>query len=293
MHRCTSLLAPLPLAAFLLFASLTSGPAHAQGHFLPTTPTSSSLRLFALTDDGRLLSLRESSASSARVVGRIGPLAGADRRVLGVDFRATNGRLYALADGGGIYRVSTSTALATLVSRMSIRPSGVAFGIDFDPVLDRLRVVSDTAQNLQVNVDTGAALAGEDLHERFGSSRVTALGVTGIAYSNNDTSPSTGTILYALDTDEGELLLLAPPDEGSLGFVGALGLGVTGPGGFDVYSSPGDGQSRAQRAFATVQRNGRSRLLRVNLVTGLAKHLGAFATGLRVIDVTLPLDQGL
>jgi len=299
MHRSTSLLAPLLLAALLMpdLARATTASSGAAGGaatpFLAPSQGAAGLKLFALTDDGDLLALRETTASSARNLGRVGPLVGPDRRVLGIDFRPANGRLYAVADAGGIYLVNTRSARTTLVSRMSVRLSGVAFGVDFNPVADRLRIVSDSAQNLRVNVDTGAVLVDDDLTELVGSSLVTALGVTGIAYSNNDTNPFTGTILYALDTNADELLLLAPPNDGTLGFVGSLGVAVTGPGGFDIYSSPGDGKSRAVRAFATVQRAGRSRLLRVNLVTGLTKGLSSFATGVRVIDIALPLNQGI
>jgi hypothetical protein len=299
MHRSTSLLVPLLLAALLMpgLARATTASSGSAGGaatpFLAPPQGAAGLRLFALTDDGDLLSLRETTASNARNVGRIGPLVGPDRRVLGIDFRPANGRLYAVADAGGIYLVNTTSARTTLVSRMSVRLSGIAFGVDFNPAADRLRIVSDTAQNLRVNVDTGGVLEDDDLTELVGSSIVTALGVTGIAYSNNDTNPFTGTILYALDANADELLLLAPPDDGTLGFVGSLGVSVAGPGGFDIYSSPGDGQSSAVRAFATVQRNGRSRLLRVNLVTGLARSLGSFASRFQVIDVALPLDQGI
>ena len=37
--------------------------------------------------------------------------------------------------------------------------SGTAFGFDFNPTVDRIRVVSDTGQNLRLNPDTGAVAA--------------------------------------------------------------------------------------------------------------------------------------
>ncbi len=36
--------------------------------------------------------------------------------------------------------------------------SGTEFGIDFNPLADRLRVVSDTGQNLRIDVDSGATI---------------------------------------------------------------------------------------------------------------------------------------
>jgi hypothetical protein len=39
---------------------------------------------------------------------------------------------------------------------MDVPLDGTFFGVDFNPTVDRLRVISDTGQNLRVNVDTGA-----------------------------------------------------------------------------------------------------------------------------------------
>ena len=44
---------------------------------------------------------------------------------------------------------------ATLRSRLNVALEGTSFGVDFNPTVDRLRVISDTGQNLRVNVDDG------------------------------------------------------------------------------------------------------------------------------------------
>ena len=41
--------------------------------------------------------------------------------------------------------------------------NGTGFGFAFDPVADRIRVVSDSEQNLRINPDTGTVAAGPHL----------------------------------------------------------------------------------------------------------------------------------
>ncbi len=90
-------------------------------------------------------------------------------------------------------------AKASLVSRLDVALAGTSFGVDFNPTVDRLRVVSDTGQSLRVNVDTGATLV--DAASRIPVPRwPAATGVTGAAYTNNDADPNTATTLYDIDS---------------------------------------------------------------------------------------------
>ena len=47
---------------------------------------------------------------------------------------------------------------------MFIVLTGTAFGVDFNPTVDRLRVVGDDGQNLRINVDNGVATADGSLN---------------------------------------------------------------------------------------------------------------------------------
>ena len=78
-----------------------------------------------------------------------GPRPGAD---------GDQGDLYGLGNAGGVYVVNAHNAKASLVSRLDVALEGTSFGVDFNPTVDRLRVISDTGQNLRANVDTGATL---------------------------------------------------------------------------------------------------------------------------------------
>src|SRR5688572_10198098 len=96
-------------------------------------------------------------------------LGGIDRRP---SLGPNNGVLYGFGvnfttGAGHIYTLDPLTGGATLVSTLAADPadttapfpytgvSGSAFGVDFNPTVDRLRVTSDTDQNLRINVDNG------------------------------------------------------------------------------------------------------------------------------------------
>jgi hypothetical protein len=64
--------------------------------------------------------------------------------------------------------------------------AGSAFGIDFNPTADRLRIVSNAGQNLRVNVDAGLTVTDADLNPG-------APNVTGVAYINPVANPAPAT----------------------------------------------------------------------------------------------------
>ena len=98
---------------------------------------------------------------------------------------------------------------------------GISFGVDFNPTVDRLRVTSDTGQNLRVNVDTGDTLEDADLNYTAGTP---AMGIVGSAYTNNDADPNTATTLFDLDSALDQIAIQAPPNAGSLNPTGKLGV---------------------------------------------------------------------
>jgi hypothetical protein len=76
-----------------------------------------------------------------------------DTTLIGIDYRVQNGKLYGVGNAGGIYILDPQTAVATLDSQLTFPPSANSFGVDFNPAADRLRVVSDTGQNLRHNLN--------------------------------------------------------------------------------------------------------------------------------------------
>ena len=166
--------------------------------------------------------------------------------IVGIDFRPEPPfmRLYALADTGQLYLISNpGIGVATPVTP-GPPPTlqGTWFGIDFDPLENRLRVVSDTEQNLRVDPDTGALVATDsDLVYAAGDPNAGSdPTIVATAYTSNFDG-ATSTRLYAIDPWLGVLVTEDPPGSGIITTVASLGgLGGSLGGavnGFDISGS--------------------------------------------------------
>lgn len=183
-------------------------------------------------------------------------------QLFGIDYRPANGVLYGLAlNASGtsrLYTLNPMTGAATLASTLSTGVSGVP-GIDFNPTVDRLRVVTENEQNLRVNVDTGAVTV--DLPLNPGNPMI-----TGAAYSNNFAG-ATSTTLYVIDAASDTLMIQNPPNDGTLVAVGGLGLNTSNFIGFDISGLTGT-------AYAALVTSNRSGFYTINLTTGAATLVG-------------------
>jgi len=181
----------------------------------------------------------------------------------GIDFRPANAALYGLGTTGRLYTVDTGTGSATLAPTLNVPLSGGAFDIAFNPVVDRLRVVSSTGQNLRINVDTGAVTVDTPLAYASGGATP---GVLGVAYTNQVGGTVATTVLFDIDTANGLLDTQAPPNDGTLNAVGQLG--VAGLTSFDIDGVGNTAYAASNTSFYTV-----------NLATGAASLVGAFGVG--------------
>lgn len=247
------------------------------------------VEIVGLTDDQRLICFAENNPSQAASIGAVRGLTG-DTRLVGIDFRPAGGELYGLGNDGGVYTLDVRTGSATFRSKLSVALSGNSFDIDFNPTVDRLRIVSDTGQNLRANVDTGAVTTDTNL--AYPDAGAAATGITGAAYTNNDANANTGTTLYVLDTRQDQLVIQAPPNAGGLNATGKLIADAgTADAGFDIYSRINGGTTVDVLAFAALIVDGRSRLYRINLFSGRATAARAFRSQEQVVDIAIPLGQ--
>lgn len=265
----------------LLAATLCSMPAAAAGGC--DGEPGNSLVILGLTSDQRLICFEERNPADAATIGRISGLSG-DTRLVGIDFRPATGRLYGLGNAGGIYLINTGDASAAFQAQLNVALNGNAFDIDFNPTVDRLRIVSDAGQNLRANVADGAVTTDTAL-----TNPDPATGIAGAAYTNNDANGNTGTTLYIIDSRSDQLMIQAPPNAGSLNATGRLTFDATSDVGFDIYSTIKGGNTIGAHAFASLVTNGRSRLYMIDLFTGQAWPRGTFRT--QVVDIAIPLRQ--
>ncbi|MCF6132548.1 DUF4394 domain-containing protein [Flavobacterium wongokense] len=194
--------------------------------------------------------------------------------VLGIDMRPVNGQLYALGTSGRIYILNTSTGAATMLGVGPVAVlNGTDFGFDFNPVPDRIRIVSNTGQNLRVNPNDGT-LAATDTSLNPGTPNVTA-----VAYTNSFPGTAT-TTLYDIDSTTDMLYMQNPPNNGTLVPVGALGVDVTSSNGFDIGGT-------SNMAYAILTVGGINGIYTINTSTGAATLLTGFPLAVKGFAVGL------
>ncbi|WP_394813718.1 DUF4394 domain-containing protein [Streptomyces hazeniae] len=248
------------------------------------------LTVVGLSPNGkRLLEFKANKPGKAWELGRIRGLWG-DSRLVGIDFRVQDHKLYGVGNRGGIYTLNPR-ATAQKVSQLTVDLEGRRFGVDFNPAADRLRVISNTGQNLRHNIDDPSAPEATIEDGTLTNPTMppsTARGVTGAAYTNNDLDPATATTLFDIDTRNDRVSLQSPANAGTLAAVGALGVNVGPSAGFDIYYCPKKGTNSG---FAALRVNGSYRFYKVNVLTGEAHKVGAFPERHQIADVALPLNQ--
>lgn len=237
--------------------------------------------LYGVTSAGRLIRFNSATPGTVTAAQPISGLQTGET-VLGLDARPVDGRLYALGSTSRIYTIDPATAVATLVGAQPFTSTlnGTDFGFDFNPSVDRIRVVSEADQNLRLHPDTGAT-AGVDASLAYTVTDVfsaTNPTIVGAAYTNN-VNGGTPTTLYVIDADldilarQGGVNGLPSPNGGNLFTVGKLGVDASNLVGFDI--------SPTGVAFAafTPPSGSVSDLALVNLTTGLVTRVGAIGSG--------------
>jgi hypothetical protein len=235
--------------------------------------------VYALTTVNNLLTF-SSAAPSAILSTTVITGLQVGENLLGIDFRPASGQLYGLGSTSRVYTIDPTSGVATQVgaSPFAAVLSGTNFGFDFNPVPDRVRVVSDADQNLRLNPNNGV-LAGNDTALTYAVGDANAAvdpNLVGIAYTNN-VAGATTTTLYGIDSNLDILVIQNPPNNGTLNTVGALGVDSSGAVGFDV--------ARNGTALATLTVGGVVQLYRINLVTGAASLIEQVGGANQILDI--------
>ncbi len=176
--------------------------------------------------------LNTTTGEQARVLYEValgGFLAGGEK-ITAIDYRPSNNTLYGLSDQGRLYTVDPGTGALTAVNAVPIMAfTGTRFGMDFNPVFDFLRIVTDADENIRVNPDTGTVIAVDIPLTPSGD-------VFEIAYSYNFPG-ATSTTLFAIDQATGSLYRLDNPNTGVMTLVGPVLSPSPQQGGFDISAS--------------------------------------------------------
>jgi hypothetical protein len=209
--------------------------------------------------------------------------------IVGIDVRPATGQLFGLGSTSRLYVINPLTGAASPVGNapFSITLSGTDFGFDFNPTVDRIRIVSNTGQNFRANPDTGAAVTPADTNLGPGTPNVVAA-----AYTNNFPNQGGPTTLYDIDSNSDTLVIQGgingtpSPNGGVLTNVGALGVNATANLGFDIATG-----SNVALASIQVQGETASKLYAINLTTGSAAFISPIGGGEIVGDLAIAVNS--
>jgi hypothetical protein len=212
---------------------------------------------------------------------------------LGIDFRVAKGQLFGLTDQGRLLRIDTEKGAVSPVGTPVKLPEGEAWGVDFNPTVDRIRVVNDKGRNLRLHPDTGAQVDGDantagvqedgtlmySATDLLGGQRAR---IVAAGYTYNKTNEKL-TTNYAIDAATGYLAIqgsiegavtVISPNTGKLQAVGPLLIERFDDASFDIADTNNNAY------LVTHRRNGSSnRFYEVNLGSGQARLIGAVGEG--------------
>jgi hypothetical protein len=252
---------------------------------------------FAVTASNQLISFN--AGQPQKILSRK-PVAGlaAGEEILGIDYRVARGVLYALGRSGSaarLYTIDTASGRATPVGNaaLGVVLEGGEFGFDFNPTVDRIRVVGTSGQNLRLHPDTGAVvdgnpdLAGLQIDTRLSyasgdtnAGRAPVVVSAGYTYNKVNEKITTN---YAIDASAGTLVIqgskegstpVVSPNTGFLTTVGKLGVGPFERASFDIADTTG-------AAFLAITAPGGrdSKFYLVDLESGAARFMGTIGGG--------------
>ncbi|MDZ7891996.1 MAG: DUF4394 domain-containing protein [Rhodoferax sp.] len=254
------------------------------------TPSKETLQV--VTDKLELLTLNAGQPTKVLKRVQLSGLAAGDTLV-GIDYRIAKGVLFALAKSGRLYTVDTATGVLKPVGAApAVALQGDAIGMDFNPVADRVRVMSTSGQNVRLHPDTGALAATDPAPFYAAGDRRAGVKpeVAAAAYTYNKKDDKL-TTNFAIDRNGGFLVTMGTAEgvqpvvsfnTGQLYSVGALGVTDMSDVSMDIADVSG-------AAFAAVRlkSHATTRLYSVNLQTGKGTFIGTIGDGARVLGLAV------
>lgn len=212
--------------------------------------------LFVLTNNGELAVTTVTNPSLLSTPLAITGVSAGDTLVA-IDVRPQNQNLYALgvnatADTAQLYLLSTVTGLAVPIGTAAglVTTGGATvdfpatgWDIDFNPAVDRLRVVTSSGLNFRINPNTGGLVDGDTFATGInpdGAINGATTSVNATAYTNNFPNNGNITTQYTLDAATNTLFIQNPPNNGTqtlgmtLTIFGVAALDFTAVSGFDI-----------------------------------------------------------
>lgn len=213
-------------------------------------------------------------------------------QLLEIDMRPATGEIFGITSDNRVTRIDPVTGIATpFASAFTPALSDFRSSIDFNPTVDRIRVVGTNNNNRRLNPINGASVTAGDTLLTITASTSSPF-IASTAYSNSLSGALPGsTRQFVIDSRSallGEVGSMAGGNPsfngGVITFIGGLGFGngiLSSNLGFDIFGPTGE-------AFVSVQlaSGGTSDFGTVNLATGSYTSLGVVGGGVGLRSLT-------
>jgi hypothetical protein len=247
-----------------------------------TGPRAEATTVYALTENNAIFSFDSSNPEATFTAPQT--ITGLDpaHDLVGIDMRPADRQLYALGyasagESAQLYMIDPLSAGATAIGAPTTLPGAGAsnfFGFDFNPVVDRIRVVTSSNTNYRLNPDDGSLVAVDTMLSFAGGGGFPAIG--GVAYSNNFDG-ATETTLFGYEMGPNQLVTIGgangvpSPNGGQVFMVGGTGIFAETPRlGFDI----GGASTAFVNATVSVGPAVSDRFYSVDLATGQLTLIG-------------------
>ncbi|MFN7192333.1 MAG: DUF4394 domain-containing protein [Rhodospirillales bacterium] len=258
----------MKIAAAILAGALALGSGRAEA-----------LDIVALTDRNELVLFDSANPAMTSMVAVQATAA----RLLGIDLRPADLKLYGLDAAGGIYRIDARTGMTERVSTLSV-PLEIAESavVDFNPQANRLRVIGPSGQSLRVNVETGETAVDGRIAYAEGDANAGKLPLVTAAAYLNSVAGTTQTQLFDFDSGHGFYAIQDPPNAGTLNSIAPLGLPAESR--IDAADIHTDKSMMVYKSFAVVA----NRLFSFAVASGRMTDIGPIAAGSRkIVDIAV------
>jgi len=244
----------------------------------PAGGNTGSFRIFAIDVNGDLLSFRSNSPGTLE--GRVTPTGlPAGERLTGIDFRPNTAVLYGITNLGKLHYIDKTTGQCFLVGNGLNPGQAFANDIDFDPVVDAIRQISNS-QNARVNANNGTTLAVDTSLTAAGNP---ITGGCGTAYTNSFAGATT-TTLFTVDSATSAVYRQAVPNNGVLDNAVPFPFFIANTLGFDIAPN------HLGFVAATPSGSNTSQLLSFDPGSGNILPLGDIAGGRRIQTMAVEID---
>ena len=260
-------------AALAIFTGCEEDPMVPRFEGADATPE---VNFTALTSDGRILYFEGGNLSNAARTLTLSNLASGEQ-IVSIDYRPATGQLYGLSSASRLYHINENSGVATALGQASFSPAfqGANPSLDFNPTVDRIRLVTESGQNLRLHPELGTVVATDGNINGGFRPRIGA-----VAYTNSFSGASS-TILYDIDFEQDKLYQQVPPNDGGLVEVGNLQVDFEGEGDMDILPDN-------SLALAVTRYLNQSRLYTIDLSSGRANWVGVFTDP--VISISFKTD---